>query len=164
MKWGIRRSPEQLGHKKTKYTVRFHSPYEKKSAKLSEKERKMTEREEIQRRKNQLKERKANLKNLGKSKDTIQNEKKPAQTKRKSAKDMTDDELRNFINRYNLEKQYSQIVNGPEKKKGSDLVKDMLAKSALQVGQKYTTKAMEAMVEEMLKKSRRSGGSGSGGS
>lgn len=174
MKWGVRRfqnkdgsltkaGEARYGDRKTKYKVKVQSPFEKKRAKLEERERRMTEKEEIARRKNQLMERQRKLKDLGKSRETIQNEQKVNTSKKKSAKDMTDDELRNFINRYNLEQQYNKIVGSGETKKGSQVVKDILAKSATQVATKYTTKAMESMVEAMLKKRRRDD-SGSGGS
>lgn len=175
MKWGVRRyqnkdgsltkaGEARYGTKKTKYRVSVQSPFEKKRAKLEEKERRMSEKEEIRRRTNELRERKKNLKNLGKSKQTIQNEQKVNTAKKKSAKDMTDDELRAFINRYDLEKKYNQIVKGPDKKKGAQVVKEILGKSATTVATKYTTKAMEAIVEEMLKKSRSGRSSGSGSS
>lgn len=165
-KWGIRRfqnkdgsltkdGKARYGNGKTKYRIKSQSPFEKKRAKLEEKERRMTEKEEIQRRKNQLKERRNNLKNQGKSQDVIRNEKKVDTTKPKSAKDMSDQELRDFLSRYDMEKRYNQIINGPEKKKGSQIVGDILLKSGTAVATKYTTKAMEAMVEEMIKKANR---------
>lgn len=170
MKWGVRRyqnkdgsltnaGKSRYGSRKTKYKIVAKSPFEKKRAKLEKKERRMSEKEEIQRRKNELKERQRKLKDIGKTKETINNERKKQSDRNKSPKDMTDDELRNFINRYNLEKQYSQIVNGPATKKGSEIVKDILLKSGASVATKYTTKAMESMVESMLKKTRSGGGS-----
>lgn len=171
MKWGVRRyqnkdgslteaGKERYGIKKTKYKVSVQSPFEKKRAKLEAKERRMSEKEEIRRRTNELRERQKNLKNLGKSKQTIQNEQKVNTAKKKNARDMTDDELRAFINRYDLEKKYNLIVNGPEKKKGAEVVRNILAKSATTVATKYTTEVMESIVKEMLKKSRQGRSSG----
>lgn len=177
MKWGVRRyqnkdgSLTSAGRKRygdgnpqKRYKVTVKSPFERKKEKLSAKEQRMNEKEEIARRTNQLRERQANLRNLGKSQKTIQNENKVDTNKKKSAKDMTDDELRNFINRYNLEQQYNKIVKGPEVKSGSKVVKEILAKSATTVATKYATKAMESVVEEILKKARSSRGGGSSGS
>ena len=177
-KWGVRRFQNADGSltpdgkkrygvddRKVKYKVTVQSPFEKKQEKLARKEQRMTEKEEIQRRKNELKERQENLKNLGKSKETIKEENKPDLNKPKNVKEMTDDELRNFISRYNLEQQYKTIVNDQKTKKGSGVVKEILAKSAKTVATKYATKAMESAIEEMLKKTRRgrSGSSDSGG-
>lgn len=175
-KWGVRRFQNKDGsltkagearynkdNSKTKYKVKVESPFEKKKAKLSAKEQRMTEREEIVRRKNELKERQANLKNLGKSKETIKSENKVNTSKKKNAKDMSDDELREFINRYNLEQQYNKIVNGPDKKTGATVVKEILTKSATTVATKYTTKMMENAVESLLKKRRGSSSSSGGG-
>ena len=177
MHWGIRRyqnsdgSLTPAGKKrygiedgKVKYKIKAQSPFEKQKAKLTEKEQRMTEKEEIERRKNELNERLKNLKNLGKSKETLQKQRKPDTDKKRNPKDMSDDELRNFINRYNLEQQYNKIINSNETKSGSKVVKDILAKSATTVATKYVTKAMESAVEEILKKNRRRGnGTGSSG-
>lgn len=173
-KWGVRRYQNPDGSltkagearyarekSKTRYKITAKSPFEKQREKLAAKEQRMTEKEEIIRRKNQLKERQANLKNQGKSQQTIQKENKIDTSKKKSAKDLTDQELREFVSRYELEKKYNQIINSSETKKGSAFVKDMVKKSASIVAQKYTTKAMEAAVEAMLKRARR-GSSGSG--
>lgn len=177
MRWGIRRYQNSDGSltaagrkrygvddRKAKYKIKTQSPFEKQKAKLTAREQRMSEKEEIQRRKNELKERQRNLKNLGKSKETIQKERKPDTDKKRNAKDLSDDELRNFINRYNLEQQYNKIVNSKDIKSGSTIVKNILAKSATAVATKYVTKAMESAVEEMLKKNRRGGSGSSGGS
>lgn len=176
-KWGIRRFQNADGSltpdgkkrygvndKKVKYKVKLQSPFEKKQEKLARKEQRMSEKEEIQRRKNELKERQKNLKNLGKSKETIKEENKPDLNQKKSAKDMTDEELRNFINRYNLEKQYNSILKSQSTNKGHAVIKEVLATSAKNVAIKETSNLMSNVVKKLLKKSRRgSSDSGSGG-
>ena len=164
-KWGVRRFQNTDGSltpdgkkrygvddKKVKYKVTVQSPFEKKQEKLARKEQRMTEKEEIQRRKNELKERQKNLKNLGKSKETIKKENEADLAKKKSAKDMTDDELRAVINRYNLERQYNEIVNSSKTKKGSNIVSDTLKKSGATLLSKYTTKALDVAIDSALKK------------
>lgn len=177
MRWGVRRFQNADGSLtkegearygkwklKSRYKVKFQSPFEKQKAKLEKKEQRMTEKEEIVRRKNQLKERQANLKDQGKSKELIKKENPVDTNKKKRAKDLSDQELRDFINRYELEAKYNRIVNGPDQKKGSDVVKEILMKSATTVATKYTTKAMESAIEGLIKKSRNSSSGGSGGS
>lgn len=178
MKWGVRRTPEQLGHdttkKKSKLSFLLKSPaqvakeaYDKKMAKLDAKEEKLSKKEALKKRQDEIKKREQALKAKPKSEEN-QNGSKKTDTKPKSVKDLSDDELRNFINRYNMEQQYNKIVNGPDKKKGSQVVSEILAKSGQAVLQKYTTKAMESAVEaalERMKKNqhRNSGSGGSGG-
>lgn len=171
-KWGVRRYQDKdgsltdagrrrYGVGKTKYRIVAKSPFEKKRAKLEKQEQKMTEKEELWRRKNELKERQANLKNQGKSQKAIQNKSaderrkeqlsKEKERNKRDVKDMTDDELRAFINRYNMEKQYKEIMNSSQTKKGSNVAIDILKKSGSAIAAKYITKAMEVGVEKALK-------------
>lgn len=87
MKWGIRRTPEQLGHKvaSSKKKFRIKSAYERETEKLRKLEKEMKQKEEITRRKNALAEREARLKDLGKSEQTLQNERNIAEKKRRQA-------------------------------------------------------------------------------
>lgn len=177
-KWGVRRYQDKdgsltdagrrrYGVGKTKYRIVAKSPFEKKRARLEKQEQRMTEKEELWRRKNELKERKENLKNQGKSQKTIQNESaderrkeqlsKEKERNKRDVKDMTDDELRAFINRYNMEKQYKEIVDGPKQKKGADVVKEILAKSVTSVATKQLTSIMNEIIDDARKKKRNNG-------
>lgn len=194
MKWGVRRTPEQLGYKRTKkkFKVKFESPFKtkeerlsKKEAKLSAKEIEMARKLNIKAREDVLKAQKkylntdfeaearkaekkaqsdANKVNKKQEKEQSERERAVDVEKPRSAKSMSDEELRNFINRYNLEQQYNKI-RADQTKTGRDWVTDTLKKSGQQVAQKYVTKAMEAGIEALIKKANqnRRGGSGGGG-
>lgn len=84
MRWGVRRTPEQLGHKPKKSSIKKTS-YQRASEKIAKQEVKMRQKEELQRRKNELKERESKLKNLGKSNETLQNERNEASKKKAAA-------------------------------------------------------------------------------
>lgn len=179
MKWGVRRTPEQLGYKTSKKKVKwtFKTPaqrreeaYQKKVAQLSKQEEAMTKKEEIRSRENALKRRKEELKNAGKTQAQLNAEKKTDASKKRNVSEMTDDELRNFINRYNLEQSYKKIMESGNTKKGDSWVTTMLKDSGKKVAATYTQKAMTAAVEAILnqmKKKRQnnnnSGNSGGGG-
>ena len=98
MKWGIRRTPAQLGHRPAKTTT----------------------------------------------------------SQRKSEmKKMSDTELRNRINRIQMEKQYMQLT-APEVNAGKKFVKDVLVNAAKQTAtsyvSKYMNKGVEAVIKEINKK------------
>lgn len=121
MKWGVRRSPEQLGHvpkKKPKFSIK--------------------------------------IKNGEKPKKQAEVKSKEPSEKKKSVKDMSDEEIRNVINRIELERKYASLT-APQQSKGKKIVKEILAKSATNVATKYTTKAMESVVESLLKSGSRGG-------
>lgn len=161
MKWGIRRTPEQLGHKtssKTKWRIKVSNPlgtkeerYQKKKAKLNEKAEELSRKEELQRQKEDLERRKAALRKP-KEKPTDSESRKPTTEipKHKNVKDMSDDELRQILNRYNMEQQYAKITGG-NKQSTKAWVTGMLAKAGQEVASEYTKKAMKAGVEALLK-------------
>lgn len=164
MKWGVRRTPEQLGYKTSKKKVKwtFKTPaqrreeaYQKKVAQLSKQEEAMTKKEEIRSRENALKRRKEELKNAGKTQAQLNAEKKTDASKKRNVSEMTDDELRNFINRYNLEQSYKKIVNSSDVKKGHPWLKALLADPAKKVGSIYAEKAMTAAIEAIIKKAQK---------
>ena len=98
MKWGIRRTPAQLGHRPAKTTT----------------------------------------------------------SQRKSEmKKMSDTELRNRINRIQMEKQYMQLT-APEVSAGKKFVKDVMINAAKQTVTsyvaKYMNKGVEAVIKEISKK------------
>lgn len=161
MKWGVRRTPEQLGYKTSKKKVKwtFKTPaqrreeaYQKKVAQLSKQEEAMTKKEEIRSRENALKRRKEELKNAGKTQAQLNAEKKTDASKKRAVSEMTDDELRNFINRYNLEQSYKKIIEGDGAKKGGNWVTTMLKDSGKKVAATYTQKMMAALIDAAIDK------------
>ena len=99
MKWGIRRTPAQLGHKPSKLTT----------------------------------------------------------SQRKSEmKKMSDTELRNRINRIQMEKQYMQLT-APEVSAGKKFVKDVLVNAAKQTATSYVSKYMNKGLEAAMKELKRKG-------
>lgn len=114
MKWGVRRSPAQLGHiiRKTR---------------------------------------------RGSSQSSSENHhedyKKAHSTK--SVKTMSDKELRERLNRLQMEKQYSQLTQR-EKSVGEKFVKNMLTNAAQQTASKYVSKYMSKGVDILIKKAMRS--------
>lgn len=99
MKWGVRRTPAQLGHKPSK----------------------------------------------------------PTTSQRKSEmKKMSDTELRNRINRIQMEKQYMQLT-APEVSAGKKFVKDVLVNAAKQTATSYVSKYMNKGLEAVMKELNRKG-------
>ena len=99
MKWGIRRTPAQLGHRPAKTTT----------------------------------------------------------SQRKSEmKKMSDTELRNRINRIQMEKQYMQLT-APEVSAGKKFVKDVLVNAAKQTATSYVSKYMNKGLEAAMKELKRKG-------
>ena len=71
-------------------------------------------------------------------------------------KGMSDAELRNRINRLQMEKQYEQLTT-KEKSAGQRLVGDILTNAAKQTATNYVSKAMAKGIDEMIKKSSKAG-------
>ena len=73
----------------------------------------------------------------------------------KSVKDMSDQELRNRINRLQMEKQYAQLTT-KEKSAGQKFVKNVLSNAASQTATnyvaKYMNKGVKAAISKMSKK------------
>lgn len=79
-----------------------------------------------------------------------------AKKKENPTKGMTDAELRQKINRLQMEKQYKQLT-AKEKSTGQRLVGDILTNAAKQTATSYVTKAMTKGIDEMIKKSSKAG-------
>lgn len=92
---------------------------------------------------------------------TPQKSKAPAQKasseppKKKRIKDMTDDELRNEINRLNMEKQYKDLLNDTRNKqvsRGKDMAERIIEKVGedliAQVGKHYGAKGLNKLIGE----------------
>ena len=77
------------------------------------------------------------------------------QQRRNEMKKMSDAELRNRINRIQMEKQYMQLTE-PQLSPGKKFVKDVLTNAAKQTVTNYTakymTKGMEALMDQAKKK------------
>lgn len=69
----------------------------------------------------------------------------------KSVKSMSDKELRDRINRLQMEKQYSQLTK-KEKTFGSKLVQDVLVNAAKQTASSYVSKYMNKGIDTLIKK------------
>lgn len=66
-------------------------------------------------------------------------------------KKMTDQELRNRINRIQMERQYKQLT-APQRSAGQKIASDILVNAAKQTATSYISKAMTKGVESALKK------------
>lgn len=83
--------------------------------------------------------------------DTDENKQQPA--KKKLIKDMSEDELREKINRLQLEKQYANLMketNPPPSHKGRDFVMKVLEKSGENITTQLTTYALGTAVNKAL--------------
>lgn len=172
MKWGVRRTPAQLGYKpksisdkakarakaiearaknkakklkeETKYKAKIAEAEERAKAKLAKAEAKA-----------QAKIEKARIKgnpDLAK-KDDDNNSKPDDISKKKSIKDMTDDEIRARINRIQLERQLDSLTP-KEVSKGKAFMtavgKDVLAPAAISAGKELMTKFIKSKGAELL--------------
>ena len=111
MKWGIRRSPAQLGHKT--------GTKKKKKSGVVDAVKKIA----------------ANRKQKKAEQASVQRQKK---LKKKKISDMTDDELRERIARLELEKRYRDLMP-KDTHKGQQFVMDILSSSASNIGKQTTT-------------------------
>lgn len=78
---------------------------------------------------------------------------KPSSPQTKTVKDLSDAELRDKINRLELEKRYKDLSKSPPKpsSKGKAFVMDVLEKSGKNIATQLTTYAMGTAVNKMLK-------------
>lgn len=79
-------------------------------------------------------------------------------SKSRSVRDLSDAELRQIINRHQMEKQYAQIT-AKEKSAGVKFVSDVLTNAAKQTATSYTakymSKGMDALIAQAAKQSAR---------
>lgn len=159
MKWGVRRTPEQLGHKtgKKKWRIKVKSlsemkeeSYQKKKAKLDAKDKELRRKEELKRQQDEIKRREEALKPKDDS-----NEKSRTKTtipKNRNVNDLSDEELRQILSRHNMEEQYKKITAG-QKTRGQR-VADALIKNSMDIGgqllKEYTKKAFSEKIEKAL--------------
>ena len=80
------------------------------------------------------------------------------QTKKRPISEISDAELRQIINRHNMEKQYAQIT-AKEKSAGAKFVTDVLTNAAKQTATTYTAKymakGMDALIREASKQAKK---------
>lgn len=130
MKWGVRRTPEQLGHqppkKKSKVSIKIHTGNKETKPKTE------------------------SPKEDEKPKPKAPENNSPSR-ERKKVSEMSDDELRSVINRIELERKYSSLT-AKQKSKGQKIAKDILSESAKKTATKYTTKYMDKGVEKILQR------------
>lgn len=79
-----------------------------------------------------------------------------AKKKENPTKGMSDAELRNRINRLQMEKQYKQLT-AKEKSAGQRLAAGILTNAAKQTATNYVSKALTKGIDEMIKKSSKAG-------
>ena len=112
MKWGVRRTPAQLGHR-TKPRTAKRSRGSPKSKKVKT---------------------------------------KSSSPPKKSARELSDDELKQAINRLELEKRYKELsrsVNPPKSNEGRKFVENVLKKSGENIATQFTTYAMGTLVNKV---------------
>lgn len=167
MKWGVRRTPEQLGHKtgKKKWRIKIKSlsemreeSYQKKKAKLDAKDQELQRKEELKRQRDNLRKRQEALKaddGKPKGKTTDSNAKR-------NAKDLSDDELRQILSRYNMEQQYAKISK-EQSEKGKSWVNKMLRDVGQELAKDYTKKMLKAIIDSGIEKAKKKNNNNSGG-
>ena len=158
MKWGVRRYQPYTGGKKGKYvgkkpimfTAKRQLAADKKALDQLDKGNHLsvgiTKKRQAaydERDKEYLKKRIS--KNEKKIKEKVE--------KKKSVKEMSDEELRQKINRLQMEKQYTQLTTR-EKSSGEKFVSDILVNSGKQVISGQIAKAMNKGIDEILKKAK----------
>lgn len=76
--------------------------------------------------------------------------------KESPTKSMSDSELRQRINRLQMEKQYAQLT-AKEKSVGKKMVNEILTNAAKQTATSYVSKAMTKGIDEVIKKANKEG-------
>lgn len=82
---------------------------------------------------------------------SIRRKKDSKKLKKAEVKQMSDSELRQRLNRLQMEKQYSQLTKR-EKTAGEKLVGEILVNSAKQTASNYVSKYMVKGIEQVVKK------------
>ena len=76
--------------------------------------------------------------------------KKKLKTRKKKVSEMSDAELRDFINRTQLEKQYKDITRS-KVDNGKKVAKEILAKTGKDLASKYTAKLADDLIKKAMK-------------
>lgn len=88
--------------------------------------------------------------------DFVRNKLSNKKDKTPSSKSMSDAELRQKINRLQMEKQYSQLTT-KEKGAGQKMISEVLSNAAKQTATNYVSKAMTKGIDDLIKKTSKAG-------
>lgn len=176
MKWGVRRTPEQLGHKKKKNIFNRQrrnesdDEYKKRMAKKAQ-ERKAKEesRARMKQKRLEIKEQEDAQRYLLRSQERLRREEAQSKKRLKNLSDkrtesnfekdekaqptrtLTDDELRAAIQRMQLEKQYKELAKKPDSPR-VQFAKKVIGGAAEQVAKayvaKYAIKGIDALIQK----------------
>lgn len=152
MKWGVRRTPAQLGHKVAQSTAK------KKANLLMKNDKKLEERAVRQQVKFAEKQINKQASILAKSKEKAEKklakkgkiEEKP---QHKPAREMSDEELRSVINRMQMEQQYKNLIAQTQPKKsnaGKQFVNDVLTTAGKDIATQATKYYMGQAVNKAI--------------
>ena len=151
MKWGVRRYQNKDGS----LTPAGKKRYDKEMAKLKEEEKIAKNKLKTQAKLNKRDEKRKEVEALKRGKPIAKNTKKPSKP---SVKDMSDEELRQTVNRLLMEQQYAKL-NPQQVSAGQKFVKkvmnDVVAPAATEVGKNVLKDAMTKAVKNASETSKK---------
>lgn len=151
MKWGVRRYQNKDGS----LTPAGKKRYDKEMAKLKEKEKIAKNKLRTQAKLNKLDEKRKEIEALKSGKPIAKSTKQPSKP---SVKDMSDEELRQTVNRLLMEQQYAKL-NPQQVSAGQKFVKkvmnDVVAPAATEVGKNVLKDAMTKAVKNASEASKK---------
>lgn len=151
MKWGVRRYQNKDGS----LTPAGKKRYDKEMAKLKEEEKIAKNKLKTQAKLNKLDEKRKEVEALKRGKPIAKSTKQPSKP---SVKDMSDEELRQTVNRLLMEQQYAKL-NPQQVSAGQKFVKkvmnDVVAPAATEVGKNVLKDAMTKAVKNASEASKK---------
>ena len=151
MKWGVRRYQNKDGS----LTPAGKKRYDKEMAKLKEEEKIAKNKLKTQAKLNKLDEKRKEVEALKRGKPIVKKTKHPSKP---SVKDMSDEELRQTVNRLLMEQQYAKL-NPQQVSAGQKFVKkvmnDVVAPAATEVGKNVLKDAMTKAVKNASETSKK---------
>lgn len=151
MKWGVRRYQNKDGS----LTPAGKKRYDKEMAKLKEEEKIAKNKLRTQAKLNKLDEKRKEIEALKRGKPITKSTKRPSKP---SVKDMSDEELRQTVNRLLMEQQYAKL-NPQQVSAGQKFVKkvmnDVVAPAATEVGKNVLKDAMTKAVKNASEASKK---------
>lgn len=151
MKWGVRRYQNKDGS----LTPAGKKRYDKEMAKLKEEEKIAKNKLKTQAKLNKLDEKRKEVEALKRGKPIAKKTKQPSKP---SVKDMSDEELRQTVNRLLMEQQYAKL-NPQQVSAGQKFVKkvmnDVVAPAATEVGKNVLKDAMTKAVKNASETSKK---------
>lgn len=127
--------------------------YDRKIQKQKEKARTLTEKERLKARKEKLESLKSSNESRKKNL-TKPASKNPNEPKRKTVKDLSDTELKNIVNRMQLEQQYNQYMSS-NKSKGQKIVSEVLNKVIVPGLEEQGKAILKDIIDTQYKKSKK---------